>query len=278
VPELAAVLGSILRLHTSVAVAPTQPERRPGPVPEPPARGPAWHSVTTTRQPGRPGTRDLLARAGDDTVLLSGTGSGGLGGGMILALTRLSGTACVVVGHDRGHPNGAAVGPDGLRVARRGIALARELALPLVTVIDTPGAELSPEAEANALAGEIARCLGDLAVLTVPSVALLMGQGCGGAALALLPAATVVAAQHAWLSPLPPEGASVIVHGDVEHAPALTDAQGVASAVLWSNGIVDVVVPEHPAAHEDPSGFCRRMAVAAVAALAAQVTVDRKVS
>jgi hypothetical protein len=84
--------------------------------------------------------------------------------------------------------------------------LAVELRLPLLTVVDTAGAALSVEAEERGLAGEIARCLEDLVTLDAPVVSVLLGQGTGGAALALLPADRVVAARHAWLAPLPPEG------------------------------------------------------------------------
>lgn len=245
---------------------------------QPAVRPDAWHSVTITRREDRPGVRELLAHAATDTVLMSGTGDGRIGAGMVLALTRLSGTPCVVVGHDRSHPNAGAIGPDGLRVARRGMALANELHLPLLTVIDTPGAELSPEAEENALAGEIARCLTDLTGLRVPSVALLMGQGCGGGALALLPATRVVAAQHAWLAPLPPEGASVIVHGSVERAADMANAQRIVATELLSDRLVDVVVPEDPEGQEDPADLCRRLASAAVEQLRAQAVSDREAS
>ena len=105
--------------------------------------------------------------------------------------------------------------------------LAAELGLPLVTVIDTQGAALSPEAENGGLAGEIARCLADLVTLDAPTLCLMLGEGNGGGALALLPADRVVAAQHAWLSPLPPEGASAIVHRDLDHAPEMARAQQV---------------------------------------------------
>ena len=124
--------------------------------------------------------------------------------------------------------------------------LAEELGLPLVTVIDTPGAELSPEAEEGAIAGEIARCIATLTTMTVPTVSVILGQGCGGGALALLPAQVVVATQNAWLSPLPPEGASVIRHGDVDHAAEMAEAQGIGAAALLASGIVHRVVPELP--------------------------------
>src|SRR4051794_33220861 len=84
--------------------------------------------------------------------------------------------------------------------------------------IDTPGAELSPRAEESAMAGEIAPCIAELAAMTVQRISVILGQGCGGGALALLAARTVIATENAWLAPLPPEGASVIVHADTLHA------------------------------------------------------------
>jgi acetyl-CoA carboxylase carboxyl transferase subunit beta len=112
--------------------------------------------------------------------------------------------------------------------------------------VDTPGAELSRAAEEGAVAGEIARCIATLSTLSVPTVSVILGQGCGGGALALLPARTVVATSNAWLSPLPPEGASVIRHGDVAHAAEMAQAQGVDAASLLAAGIVHHVVPERP--------------------------------
>ena len=137
--------------------------------------------------------------------------------------------------------------------------LAVELGLPLVTVIDTPGAALSPEAEQGGLAGEIARCLSDLATLQAPTLCLMLGEGNGGGALAFLPADRVVAAQHAWLSPLPPEGASAIVHRDTEHAPEMARAQHVRSLDLRDRGVVDRIVAEHPDAADEPEEFCLRV-------------------
>jgi acyl-CoA carboxylase subunit beta len=135
-------------------------------------------------------------------------------------------------------------GTETLRTAQRGMRLAADLRLPLVTVIDTPGGELSPAAEQDGLAREIARCLLTLMTLPVPTISVLLGQGTGGAALALLPADRVLAAQHAWLSPLAPEGASVIVYRDAAHAPELAARQGIGSADLAAAGVVDHIVTE----------------------------------
>jgi acetyl-CoA carboxylase carboxyl transferase subunit beta len=138
--------------------------------------------------------------------------------------------------------------------------LASELGLPLVTVIDTQGAALSPDAENGGLAGEIARCLADLVTLDAPTLCLMLGEGNGGGALALLPADRVVCAQHAWLSPLPPEGASAIIHRTVDRAPEMAAAQGVRSLDLLRSGIVDRVVAEHPDAADEPQAYLERVA------------------
>jgi acetyl-CoA carboxylase carboxyl transferase subunit beta len=137
--------------------------------------------------------------------------------------------------------------------------LADELKLPLVSIIDTAGAALSKEAEEGGLAGEIARCLSELVMLDAPTVCVLLGQGTGGGALALMPADRVICAQHSWLSPLPPEGASAILYRDTEHAPELAASQSVRSLDLLKGGIVDRIVAEHPDAADEPAEFCARM-------------------
>ncbi len=220
----------------------------------------AWEAVRRSRDPDRPSVRTWLRLAASDVVPLSGTGQGEREPGLVLALARVGGLACVVLGQDSAAQSARApLGPGALREARRGMRLAAELGLPLVSVVDTPGAALSREAEEGGLAGEIAHCLADLSGLAVPTLAVLLGQGSGGGALALLPADRVVAAQHSWLSPLPPEGASAIVHHDTDHAAELADRQGIAAASLHAAGIVDVVVDERPDAAAEPEAFCLRL-------------------
>lgn len=224
----------------------------------------AWAAVRSSRRPDRPGIRDLLRRT-TQRVPLSGTGQGEADRTVVLALARFRGRPCVVFGHDRAHQAPEhTMGPAALREARRSMQLAAELRLPLVLVIDTIGAALSKEAEERGLAPEIARCLADLVTLATPTVSVLLGQGTGGGALALLPADRVLAATHGWLAPLPPEGASAIVHRDTGHAPELAAAQRIRSADLLADGIVDRIVPECPDAADEPVEFSRRM-VAAIA-------------
>jgi acetyl-CoA carboxylase carboxyl transferase beta subunit len=220
----------------------------------------AWDVVTASRREDRPGVRRLLRTAATDVVGLSGTGAGEKDPGLLLALARFGGAPCVVLGQDRrGQSMSAPLGPAALREARRGMHLAEQLRLPLVTLIDTPGAALSREAEEGGLAGEIARCLHDLVVLKAPTLAVLLGQGTGGGALALVPADRVLAAANGWLGPLPPEGASAIVHRTVDRAGEMAADQGVRATDLWRAGIVDRVVPERPDAADEPVAFCQRL-------------------
>ena len=222
---------------------------------------PVWDSIELTRSPTRPGVRELLRFAASDVVPLNGTGQGESDIGLNLVLARFSGVPCVLLGQNRASQSTAGpLGPAALRVARRGMRLAAELELPLVSVIDTPGAALSKEAEEGGLAGEIARCLADLVSLAAPTVCVLLGQGSGGGAMALLPADRVIAARHAWLSPLPPEGASAIMYnGDVSHAAEMAAAQGVGATALRRKGIVDRLVPEYEHAGAEAATFSRRM-------------------
>lgn len=254
VVPLEAVRSTLDRTLKVLADAPEPPPPPPASVPIPDV--PAWDSVVASRRPDRPGVGYLLRHGTSDRVLLSGTGRGE-DGTTLLALARFGGQPAVVLGQQR--VLGGMVGPAALREARRGMALAAGLKLPLVLVIDTAGPALTVEAEQDGLAGEIARCLADLVTLDTPTVSILLGQGSGGPALAMVPADRVLAALHGWLAPLPPEGASAIVFRDTEHAPELAAAQGIRSADLLRSGIVDAIVPESPDAADEPLAFTRRL-------------------
>ena len=165
-----------------------------------------------------------------------------------------------MVGHDRedGEP-GRPFGPAGLRQVQRGVRLSRDLGLPLVSIIDTPGAELSRASEEGGLPGEIARSLVDLVQLSSPTVAVILGQGTGGGALASLPADVVLVARHGWLAPLPPEGGAAILWRDPARAPEMAEAFGITAPELRHAGIADRVIPELADAAAEPDAFCRRV-------------------
>lgn len=246
------VLNVVLAPREGLPTVPELPK-------EPLADVPAWESITRSRRKERPGARRLLTDVATDVVLLSGTGEGEAEPGLILALARFGGAPAVVLGQDPRGQSDRPLGPGALRGVRRGVRLAQELDIPVVTIIDTPGAALSREAEEGGLATEIARCLAELVSVKAPTLALLIGQGCGGGALALVPADRVLAAQHAWLSPLPPEGASALLHHTTGHAADMARAQGVRSLDLLRAGIVDRIIAERPDSADEPDDFCRRV-------------------
>jgi acetyl-CoA carboxylase carboxyl transferase subunit beta len=246
---------------------------RPGVAPDYPVPD-AWDCVLATRAADRPGLREFLAAAATEVTILSGTGEGGRDDAILLALARVMGRRTVVVGQDRS--TGRAFGPEGLRTARRGYRLAVELGLPLLTVVDTEGAELSASAEEGAMAGEIARSLAELSELPTRVVALLLGSGCGGGALSMLPADWFLAASDSWITPLPPEGASAIVHRTVERAPEMARQQQITAVQLAHLGVIDVLVGTPDTDH---SAFLQRCGreVAAGLATSGPVPTPRRV-
>lgn len=225
----------------------------------------AWEAITTTRDPARPTVSDLLTTLPANTIMLSGSGDGRRSDAVKVALTQISGRPVMLIGQDRSVSEH--LGTNALRMARRGIGLSKELNLPLVSIIDTDGAEMTREAEEKGMAGSIARTLGELVDADVPTVSVILGQGCGGGALAMLPSDRVLCAENAWLSPLPPEGASAILYRDTEHAAEMMEYHGVKATDLLAEGIIDGIIPERPDAKSEPADFLARVLAAIEATL-----------
>ncbi|QDQ21961.1 carboxyl transferase domain-containing protein [Corynebacterium glutamicum] len=201
---------------------------------------PVMEAIARSRDPHRPGIGEIMETLGADVVKLSGARAGALSPAVRVALARIGGRPVVLIGQDRRFT----LGPQELRFARRGISLARELNLPIVSIIDTSGAELSQAAEELGIASSIARTLSKLIDAPLPTVSVIIGQGVGGGALAMLPADLAYAAENAWLSALPPEGASAILFRDTNHAAEIIERQGVQAHALLSQGLIDGIVAE----------------------------------
>jgi acetyl-CoA carboxylase carboxyl transferase subunit beta len=263
------------RVTRVLAVAAPRPEEVPlrGPRPEGlpseglpsggPGRGRAgdsWASVQHARNPARPSSADLLAAWGTHVTQLRGDRAGGGDDPACLAaLARVRGIPAVVVANHRDAFGPARMGPSGYRKATRAIELAGELGLPLLTIVDTPGALMTVAAEEGGLSFAIAECLAALLTSPAPTLAVMAGEGGSGGALALLAADRVVCAEHASLEAIAPEGASAILYRSTDHAAELAATQGGASWDLARFGIVDVVVPEQPSADREPDAFAARL-------------------
>ena len=214
---------------------------------EPAASVPAWEAVTESRRSDRFDVMDVLGLCDAEHVCLRGDGAGNDDPGCVVGLARVCGIAAVVLYQRRDREageRGANIGATGYRQYRRGMALALELGLPIVSFIDTQGAAMTPADEESGLAAMIAECLAALSAVPVPTLSVLLGEGAGGGAIALLPADRVIAAEHAWLSPIAPEGASAILHRTADRAPQVAASQSIAATDLLRLGIVDVVVAD----------------------------------
>jgi acyl-CoA carboxylase subunit beta len=198
----------------------------------------AWAEVRRARVDGRPTGIDRAARLCTSWVELAG-----IDPTIRAGLAAVAGRRVVVVATDR-YAGAGRPGPDGYRLARRAFALADRLGLPLVTLVDTPGADPSAEAEAHGLAGELAATFAAIGGLRVPTVSVCVGEGGSGGALALSHCDRLLVQEHAVFSVLGPEGAAAVIARDPTQAPAVSERLGLTSGDLDRLGIVDEVILE----------------------------------
>ncbi|WP_405108269.1 acetyl-CoA carboxylase carboxyltransferase subunit alpha [Micromonospora sp. NBC_01405] len=236
------------------------------------ARDP-WDTVRTARHPGRPTTLDYLDIAFDGFVELHGDRLGADCPAVVGGLARLGDRHVMVIGHQKGHNTAELVArnfgmasPAGHRKALRLMRLAARLGLPVVTLVDTPGADPGVRAEEQGQAAAIAENILTLSSLPVPVVAVVTGEGGSGGALALAVADRVLMLQHSVYSVISPEGCAAILWPDSSAAPLAARALRLTAPDLCALGIADEVVAEpEPAAHADPeaAGELLRRAVLA---------------
>ncbi len=227
------------------------------------------------RHPDRPAMLDYLAHLSDGFLELKGDRIGGDCPALIGGLARIDGRAVVVLGFQKGRDtaerlrrNFAMALPHGYRKAARLMRLAAKLGLPVVTLVDTPGAHPGIEAEENGQAWAIAENLRLMAGLPVPIVAVVTGEGGSGGALALAVADRVLAFSGAMYSVISPEGCAAILWKDPAAAHRAAAALQIGARDLLRHGIVDAVIPEPPGgAHADPAGAADRLRTALAEAL-----------
>ncbi|MEV4471434.1 acetyl-CoA carboxylase carboxyltransferase subunit alpha/beta [Nonomuraea sp. NPDC049504] len=274
--ELPQVLQPLLALGTPAepgwgAAAEDPVIRYPDLLPE----RPAAQVVKLARDLGRPTTLDHVAAWGGEFVELRGDRAGADCPAVVGGLTDLDGLPVMVIGHQKGHTTQELVrrdfgmpSPAGYRKAVRLMRLAAKLRVPVVTLIDTPGAHPGLEAERHGQAHAIADCLRVMGSLDVPVVSVVTGEGGSGGALALAVADRLLVCENATFSVISPEGCAAILWRSGEAAATAADALGVDAPTLLANGIVDGVVPE-PAggAHVAPGQASELVRDAVVCAL-----------
>jgi acetyl-CoA carboxylase carboxyl transferase subunit alpha len=221
-----------------------------------------WERVHMARHPKRPISDDYLAgfdqldelhgdrHFRDDRALVGGFGK--LRGRRVVYLAQRKGRDT----KENIRRNFGMVSPEGYRKAKRLMDLASRFGLPIVTLVDTSGADPGIASEEHAQAEAIAMCLVALSKATVPVVATIIGEGGSGGALAIALADSVIMAENAVYSVASPEGCAAILWGDAARAPEAAEHLKLTSGDLLGFGIVDRVVAEPlGGAHRDPAGF-----------------------
>ncbi|HET6500673.1 MAG TPA: acetyl-CoA carboxylase carboxyltransferase subunit alpha [Amycolatopsis sp.] len=231
------------------------PRKAPGPAPVRRAkrlgREDPWDVVRRARHIDRPSTRDYLKLAFDEFCELSGDRCAGDDPAVVGGPARIAGRRVMVIGHQKGHStadrlatNFGMAHPEGYRKAQRLMDYAASLRLPVVCLVDTPGAFPGIEAEQRGQSVAIAECIMRSSTLPVPIVSVITGEGGSGGALALATADRVLMLENGFYSVISPEGCAAILWRSAEEAPEAARALRITAPELLDLDIVDGVVPE----------------------------------
>ena len=220
-----------------------------------------WQKTQVARHPERPHFKDYVAALVEDFVPLGGDRNFGDDQAIIGGLGRMNGRKVVLIGHEKGDDtasrlkhNFGMARPEGYRKAIRLMELADRFGLPVVTLVDTPGAFPGVQAEERGQAEAIARSTEQCLKLGVPLVAAIVGEGGSGGAIAIAAANRVLMLEHSVYSVISPEGCASIRWRTAEKAAEAAEAMRVTAADLQQLGVIDRIVAEPMGgAHRDPA-------------------------
>lgn len=204
--------------------------------------GDAWSTVEMARSPERPFAHELLLEMTESLFVLNGDRSGANDPAVDVALGRIFGQRIVALALDRQR----APKPSAYRKALRGIRLAERLGIPIVTFIDTKGADPSEESEAGGIAWEIASLFEAMLTVPVRTVAIVTGEGGSGGALAFATTDVLLAYEGSFFSVIGPELAAEILWRDPMRGPEAAQRLQVSAHELVKHGIADELIPEPP--------------------------------
>ena len=217
-------------------------------VERPPA--PAWERVQLARHEERPVPRDYIERILSNFVELHGDRVNADHKGIITGMGYLAGEAVMVVANDRGRGADGQAGhdgrvyPQGLRKAQRAMRMAAKFKLPVVTLIDTPGAYQGIEAEEQGIAGAIGSTISLASDLPTPALSVIIGEGGSEAALSLSVTDRILMLENAIYTPISPEAAAWLLYRDPGRVDQVAAALKLTAEDCRSLGIIDEVVPE----------------------------------
>ena len=229
----------------------------------------AWQITQLARHPQRPHTLDYISRIFSNFQELSGDRMYRDDPAVVGGLARIGGKGVMVMGHQKGRDTKEKVrrnfgmpSPEGYRKAHRLMRMAEKFGLPVVTLIDTPGAYPGIGAEERGQSEAIAQSIAMMAGLNVPIVSVVIGEGGSGGALAIGVCDRLVMLQFATYSVISPEGCASILWKSADKAQTAASAMKITSESLKQNELVDIVVKEPlGGAHRDPDQTAERLGV-----------------
>jgi len=236
-----------------------------------------WQRVQVARAPGRPTSLEYIAGAFTEFMELHGDRTLGDDPAIIAGLARLEDTPVVLVAQQKGrdtkeniHRNFGMAHPSGYRKAMRMFDLADKFGLPVITLIDTPGAYPGIAAEEDGQAWVIAESIRRMSRLNVPAISVIIGEGGSGGALAIGVANRVLTLENAVYSVISPEACAAILWRDAGEAARAAEALRMTARDLLELEVVDRIIPEPVGgAHRDPAGTVRAVRETLVEELAA---------
>lgn len=227
----------------------------------------SWQVVQVARHPLRPHATDYIDSVFTDFEELHGDRQFGDDKAIIGGVARLDGKAVMVIGEEKGRSVADKVArnfgmpkPEGYRKALRLMETAERFKMPVLTLIDTPGAYPGIDSEERGISESIARNLAVMSRLKIPVIATVIGEGSSGGAIAIGVSDWLNMLQYATYFVISPEGCANIIWKTAGKAPLAAEAMGVTSTVLQELGIADETIPE-------PLGGCHRDLDAMVATL-----------
>jgi acetyl-CoA carboxylase carboxyl transferase subunit alpha len=236
------------------------------------ARLTPWQKAQVARHPDRPHFKDFIDAITDDFLPLAGDRAFADDPAIIGGLARIDGRRMMLIGHEKGddtasrlkHNFGMAK-PEGYRKAIRLMQLADRFGLPVVTLVDTPGAFPGVQAEERGQAEAIARSTEQCLALNVPLIAVIVGEGGSGGAVALAAANRVLMFEHAVYSVISPEGCASILWRTADKAAEAAEAMKITASDLKALGVIDRVIDEPlGGAHRDPQSAMAQLKQAVV--------------
>ena len=227
----------------------------------------AWQVAQLARHPLRPYTLDYIGHICEEFHELAGDRAFADDAAIVGGLGRIDGKSFVIIGHQKGRDtkqkirrNFGMPRPEGYRKALRLMHMAERFSLPLLTLIDTPGAYPGVGAEERGQSEAIARNLLEMSQLRVPVICTVIGEGGSGGALAIGVGDRVNMLQFSTYSVITPEGCASILWRSAERAKDAAEAMGLTAARLMEHGLIDQIIPEPlGGAHRDPKSTAENL-------------------